>query len=386
MTSIITLSIVATILSCTLVAAQPAAMGFPCPGKKGCEVGAKCLPLNGVMTCLPETDFSRDGRARLFGECNKFVKCGGEVGLNRVCLNGICVIKTPRTCKVTNIAWMNYCSEHTTCQNGKCLFGLPGDTCQTTWSKQRCLPGLRCVGNPPNGPANSKGTCQRVKEGSRCVFNAECPIGTQCTSRWRCEKTVTGAPCYSNFWCPPDHECVKPKNSAKGSCQLGSTLKGGFTKVSPAGRGRSCNTEIDCPLDIENRSLDARCINKICMPPTLGQQCKTNEQCGVATTCQNGSCVEAVLGSKCRRDVGSCYSGMWCEYWASNRCTVKGVGRTCKTFRQCPPGMGCKGGKCAVGAPGDYCVEHAQCAPGTYCIGRTCQTPSGAFARKFLSN
>lgn len=353
---------------------MPARMGFPCPENKGCESGAKCLPLNGVMTCLPLTDFSRDGRARLFGECNKYVKCYSQ----QSCVRGVCVFAKPyRTCKVSKLAWENTCGEHTTCQNGKCQFGLPGSTCQTAWKKQRCLPGLRCVGNPPDGPANSRGTCQRVKEGSRCVYNAECPIGTQCTSRWRCEKTVTGAPCYSDFWCPADHACVSPKGTRRGTCQPGSKI--GFGKVSTAGRARGCNTEIDCPLSIENRFLYARCINKVCMPPTLSQKCKTNAQCDVATVCQHGFCLEATLGSRCKPDVAACYNGLTCEFWASKKCIVKGVGRKCQTFSQCPPGMACKNRRCALGAPRDYCVDHAQCKAGTYCIKRSCQTPTQAF-------
>lgn len=160
MTPIMTLFIMAAILSCSLTAAQPAVMGFPCPGSKGCEVGAKCLPLDGVMTCLRETDFSRDGHARLFAECNKYVKCRGKF-TNYKCVSGVCVIVTPATCKVTKSQWDNHCTEHTTCQNGKCLFGLPGTPCRTTWIHQRCLPGLRCVGNPADGRATQKG---RVSE------------------------------------------------------------------------------------------------------------------------------------------------------------------------------------------------------------------------------
>lgn len=148
---------------------------------------------------------------------------------------------------------------------------------ETTWKQQRCLPGLRCVGNPPNGPANSKGTCQRVKEGSRCVLSAECPIGTHCTSRWRCEKDfyITGAPCHSNFWCPADHACVILKGATKGNCQT--AYKTGFRRFTAVGRARSCNTEIDCPLETKNWQLNSRCINKACLSPTLAQRCETNE-------------------------------------------------------------------------------------------------------------
>lgn len=107
-----------------------------------------------------------------------------------------------------------------------------------------------------------KGTCQRVKEGSRCFYTTDCPSDMSCTMRGRCEKSVTGAPCYSDFWCPLDHACVFPTNSRMRTCQPGSNI--GFESISSVGRGPSCNTEIDCVLNVNIIFRNFLCINKVC--------------------------------------------------------------------------------------------------------------------------
>ena len=367
MTFVFLLALCAVVHSNTVRLSSPLHMGFPCRFGDKCETGAKCLPLNGMWVCLPEQDFSRDGSAGLFGECNKHLKCK----YGRKCVSGVCVDDPNRQCQVTNVPWQNPCSDYTTCQGGYCHAGIPGSPCRTPWRQRRCLPGLRCVGAKENGPANAPGRCTRVAEGSRCVFTAECPTGLVCSSRWRCERSPTGAPCSSDFWCPIDHACVG------GVCKPGKQI--GWDKVPTEGRGRPCKTELDCPVSLENISMDARCVNYVCLPGSMGEKCDTKRPCGVGTYCKGGICVEATRGDRCTRGTGTCYAGSTCEFWRSKTCISKGIGRKCQTLSTCPPGMSCKGGVCVLGGNGDYCVAHAHCKEGLYCVKRACTTPRNAF-------
>lgn len=342
-------------------------VGSACASSTFCEEGSECLDLDGRKTCLPIQDFSGISPVGLFGRCNQNTKCA----VRMECRSGICQFasKEVRTCVVNNVPWMNPCGNflayHMTCQNGQCKYGFPGSPCRTTWRTRRCLPGLRCVG-APGADANEPGVCRRIKEGDRCLFGAECPLGLICGTRGKCVRSAEGQYCQSSFWCPIDHVCENF------SCVYGGKV--GWDKVPTEGRARTCRTELDCPIE-DNLNLEFRtqCLNGVCLPRLLEKACTTQTDCEYGSACdvQQGKCVEATRGKACGNRLG-CYYGMNCDF-RTKTCATRGIGRNCQTFSMCPQGIGCKNSKCVLGSRGDFCYSHSQCKIGLFCVDQACK-------------
>ena len=130
------------------------------------------------------------------------------------------------------------------------------------------------------------------------------------------------------------------------------------------GVGMSCRTDADCPPGQACAGFTCRPI-----PPTCTDGIQNGNETGV--DCGGGTCPKCGVGESCRTDAdcppGHACAGFTCRTIPASSCT-DGIQNGNET------GVDCGGGTCPKCGVGESCRTDADCPPRSSCAGFTCRT------------
>lgn len=293
--------------------------GASCSTNKNCAGPLRCMGQGRPGRCSRPIYHPSSSAPETFRACENSSNCRS----GQVCINS--------TCRPKNLGLpcgqgyrSFYCGSYSTCQKGKCTLTKAGSTCSSTREgllNDECVSGTSC--NAPRDQGRGRpGKCVVGREGTSCQDGEHCMKGLLCGSSKTCVKSAEGQRCRSNFWCPKGYLCSK-KTSV---CTAG--IVDPDARHSEDMRSKKCSSVADCP--------EGRCINGVCLPPTLGWACNPREHT-FGTICEGGVLVEGTEGKPCS-SAGDCFLGKTCR---SGFCAVSKLGDHCLKTAHCTPPMRC---------------------------------------------
>lgn len=331
-----------------------------CQSIRECVDPLECTPLSPINQCLPIPQYAKSAYPQGFGKCTNYQQCL-DGGMR--CHEGRCQPRELYNPCASNST--SSCGAFSSCINGRCDYNVEGTTCTRINGPYACLPGLACRPSLVQTSNNASGTCVKGVVGSPCVGFSDCQDGLVCGTGGKCAKSAEGQPCIADFSCPAGSACLKNSKI----CSLNTKAISSEGTISSNTRAFPCKNSIDCHPSL-------KCLNGLCLPWNLGEDCTLFSQCRYGSTCLKGKCVLGELRAKCTTPL-NCYLGFSCSKVCYNQSCAPGVcmpglaGNRCFIPTNCMPGYACQT-NCVPGKRGVGCTFDVQCQGDLRCVNSMC--------------